>query len=603
MSDPYLNFIGDNDLSNIQVNVFRVRGSLRGMMMKEKEKYLHEESFIFNPKNSKVEIPDIKLSPKHKIIREKIYLSDTIENILNKIAFFCCEKELVTGHEIYAWIDMNPKREASLRFCYPLGIHYSEELFMNPYIEKKYDDKFANTDGSMKRDPKLSLDMYSSYGSYYTKMKDYKFVKPNYNIYFCTAQDIINYIPSSPLKDISENHSFYGFIKKYFPSIEKFSDIGTELETRKEYELSIRKNLDLHNLQKKLQDEIYYENVTECRPDTLIYRNRIEPNSINIFKIFKEFELSHEIPYLRIYIDSYLDSCVKLYKDSIYSDYKKDKYKSVTKDLFKRWNRNITLENGFTKPDYVNKKNSLSFIIYDVNTTNYVTMILYATGQIEVYCERLMKIEEFKNKIMLSFISRCNQLIRILNKKNYSENDILIPILYKEPFRIQCSYYYDISDYNPNILVKAFSNLYTEFLVIEDDPNAPLHLLSMKSSNSYDPRNIQTFITKMKKKQLTDDKIIHLLSSRFGLKKDRSREEISDWERVFQGQLKRKFNDNDNDISILIQKVLDHVKISVLGVTCYQELHEIMRTISFVIGIYKRKKIDKKKDLPDNISK
>ena len=93
MSDPYLNFIGDNDLSNIQVNVFRVRGSLRGMMMKEKEKFLHEESFIFNPKNSKVEIPDIKLSPKHKIIREKIYLSDTIENILNKIAFFCCEKE------------------------------------------------------------------------------------------------------------------------------------------------------------------------------------------------------------------------------------------------------------------------------------------------------------------------------------------------------------------------------------------------------------------------------------------------------------------------------------------------------------------------------
>ena len=50
-------------------------------MMKEKEKFLHEESFIFNPKNSKVEIPDIKLSPKHKIIREKIY-TKRIENFI-----------------------------------------------------------------------------------------------------------------------------------------------------------------------------------------------------------------------------------------------------------------------------------------------------------------------------------------------------------------------------------------------------------------------------------------------------------------------------------------------------------------------------------------
>ena len=50
MSDPYLNFTGDNDLSNIQVNIFRVKGPLRKMVMKEKERYLHNESFIFNPK-------------------------------------------------------------------------------------------------------------------------------------------------------------------------------------------------------------------------------------------------------------------------------------------------------------------------------------------------------------------------------------------------------------------------------------------------------------------------------------------------------------------------------------------------------------------------
>ena len=137
--------------------------------------------------------------------------------------------------------------------------------------------------------------------------------------------------------------------------------------------------------------------------------------------------------------------------------------------------------------------------------------------------------------------------------------------------------------------------------MIEDDPSIPLHLLYMKTSNNRNPRNIQSFITKMKKKQLTDDKIIELISSRFGIKKNQSREELSDWERVFQGQIKRKLRD-DNDISIIIQKVLDHIKISVMGVTCYQELHEIIRTISFIMGIYKQKKVDKRKDLPDNIS-
>ena len=427
MSDPYLNFTGDNDLSNIQVNIFRVRGPLINMLMKEKEKekYLHNESYILNPKDSqKPTIPNIKLSSKNKIIKGKIYLSDTIEIVLNKIAFLCCEKESITSSEIYAWIDMNSKSESSLRYCYPLGIQYSDkESFMNPYIDKTYDEDFVNIDGSVKRDPKFSLDMYSSYGRYYKLMKDYKSEKTNYNIYFCTAKDILEYIPSSSLKDVSEKYLFHGFLKKYFPLIESLSSIGTKTDKKKEYESIIRQKLEVCEMQKKLQNEDYFQSIKECRPDTLIYRNRIKPNSINIFKIFKEFELSFEIPYLRIYIDSYLDSCVKFYKDCIYSDYKQDKQKTVTKGLFEKWNRNISISNGFTMPDYVDKKNSLSFIVYDVNTTNYVTMILYATGLIEIYCERLMRIQEFTNKIILSFILRCNKLIRRLNKNNYSDND------------------------------------------------------------------------------------------------------------------------------------------------------------------------------------
>ena len=43
MSDPYLNFDGDNDLSSLQVNLFRVRNPLRDISPSERGKILHNE--------------------------------------------------------------------------------------------------------------------------------------------------------------------------------------------------------------------------------------------------------------------------------------------------------------------------------------------------------------------------------------------------------------------------------------------------------------------------------------------------------------------------------------------------------------------------------
>ena len=142
MSDPYLDF--DNDLSDIQVNVFHVTGPLRGLTrQKDKEKFLHRDVTIFNPTDSsKPSIEDIKLQ-KMKLVKEKIYLTDTIEILMNKIARYCCDD--ISGKEVFAWLDHNPKKDTDLRYSYPLGIHYSElGDFINPYIEKNYDERFCN---------------------------------------------------------------------------------------------------------------------------------------------------------------------------------------------------------------------------------------------------------------------------------------------------------------------------------------------------------------------------------------------------------------------------------------------------------------------------
>ena len=80
--------------------------------------------------------------------------------------------------------------------------------------------------------------------------------------------------------------------------------------------------------------------------------------------------------------------------------------------------------------------------------------------------------------------------------------------------------------------------------------------------------------------------------NRYGLTMKNAKEEIDNWTRAFQG----KFNRNDFKdigISIIIEKVLDRVKVSFIGLGGFNELHECMNTINFIMGLYKAKRIDK----------
>ena len=578
MSDPYHTY----DKHNIQVNVFHVKNTLRGLSPSERENTLHRECYIFNPLDSKnPSVPNIKCKP--KIVKSNIYLTDTIEILQTKIAEHCIDKD-ISGKKIFAWLDMNPKKEPSLQHCLPLGIQYTDlDRYMNLFLERNYDDKFCTQDGESKRESKFSSDMYGSYKSYYDMMKDKKSLKQNTNIYFCSLDDAVSY-SKDHMKEMSDNILFNGFIKKYFPLL---TDID---EDDSEYHTNI-----LNKIQKiddfKLLQKGYSFKPISCRPSTLIYENRFDENSIDLFKIFKGFSVDEKTPYIRIFIDNYLDSCMKLDKNSIYNEYSDEK-KTVTKEIFETWNRSIMIHNGFTMPERIDMINTLSFIIYDKDTTNYSTMILYSNGKVKLYCESMMRISEFNNKVVLSFISRCNTIIRNLNKNEISQSNILIPLIYKYPSRIDCSFVYELSDYNQNILVKPFRSFYTEFTIIEDSQEEPLHLLYNKSSGFYDPKKLYSFISLLKKRNTDETKIINILKNRYGLSLKSAKEEIDNWTRAFQG----KFNRNDFKdigISIIIQKVLDRIKVSFIGLGGFDELHECMDTINFIMGLYKAKRIDK----------
>ena len=151
-----------------------------------------------------------------------------------------------------------------------------------------------------------------------------------------------------------------------------------------------------------------------------------------------------------------------------------------------------------------------------------------------------------------------------MNSKNYSYKNMKIPLINKYPTRVDISYLYDISDYNPKILLKPFLYLSSEFLVIESENDKPLHLLYCRSNNYENPQTILDFITILKRKQLLDDKIIELISLRYNLKKKDSRDQLSDWVRISNSK-SMKINMDNINVSIFIQKVLDRIKVSLVG--------------------------------------
>ena len=559
MSDPYLVY----DKSNIQVNVFHVKERPKGTIAEMKHE-LHKECYVFSDSNT---------DTKCKRVKEQIYLSDTSEILLQKIAKNCCDK--LEGKDIFAWINLS--KDISLLKTKPIGINYSDlesdKKPNHPLLAKEIDERFVNLDGSIKRNSKNSAEHYEIYNNLV--------VNNEYNIYYCTIEDARAHsnIISHDKEDLIKN----GYLKKYFPFFDGPSDT------------KIDKKIEMISNQKSLQDH-FNEVPVDVRPINLVYENKSSSLLLDISKIFTEFKVNEVFPYLRIQNDNYMDSYVKLYTDIINVKFEVDPIKTLTKDIFIKWNRNIYLQDGFTRPRGLDKINSLSFIIYDPKSTNYMTMILSNNGLIKLYCEKLMRLEKFTNTIMKQFIKKTDELINMINKILVITK---IPKIIHSPSRIDMSFMYDISDYHNNMLSKLFQSLHTEFLMISNDDDR-IHLL-YRCDNYENPIYIPDFITLCKKKSLRDDIIITLCEQRYGLTKAKAREYYDDWLRI---SLTRpmKLSSELHNISVIIEKVVDRIKVSLLDITSFGQLHECMNTINFIMAVYKERKINKKKDFPPAIN-
>lgn len=567
MSDPYHTY----DKHNIQINVFHIKEPLKGSLI-EKDKQMHQSAYLYNVNDSQK--PEINFPKKDvKVIKERIYLSDTIEIVYRKIG----KMMDLPSNEIYAWID-HRKEKKSLLYTKPLGINYDDLedcKFMNPYLDKMIDDRFVNSDGSPKRNGLTYLDRYKILGA--------QIVDDQYNIYFTTLKDVIEYSESIFKED--EKMIRYGYLKKYFPLLDE--KINDEL---------IDEKIEIMSLQKDMLDD-YDSLPIDIRPIHLVYENKDKNIIVDLFKIFQEFSLSIDIPMLKIQTDNYMDSYIKFYKEGINTSYSSSTDKTITSDLFQRWNKNIYLSDGFSRPKGVDKKNSLTFTIYDKKTLDNIQMVLYTDGRVQVYSERFNHLESFNDTIIQGYLRKVNSIIKSIN----SGLIVSIPEIIKTPVRIDISSIYEISDYHLLSLKKLFSSFYTQFILLTDDDDK-LHLLYTKCDDFENMKYITDTITLCKRKKIEDKNIMEILQDRYGLTKSKSKEYLDEWLTVNMNNPIR-YREDVKNISIIIEKVLDRIKVSFYGLYNYSNFHECIDIVNRIMNIYKLKRVDKRKDLPEPIEK
>ena len=545
MSDPYLNF----NLQNIPFQIYKIN------------------------------------SEKKELLDLNINIDDTIEDILYKITNNCDKK--ISDNFIYLWMENNDK-------VFPLLNNYQDINLTNPYLETEYDNNFVSEDNTKKLDI-VNINTNSYTINEFIKMNNIQ----NLNIYYSIANE---YLLSNQFKSLSQTYEFeklfFGILLKYFPLITDIKDL--ELKDI----ISIRRNNIEYIILKKekqekiinqnynsLKEKLYLQNQLSWNPNLFIFHNNENNNSINLYQLFYSFKLRKDIPYIRIYIDSYLDSCSKLLKTSILSDNYPNETKFVSKRIFEQWTKNIIFENGFNYPININRINTISLIIYDDLLEYYVTMIINLDGKIELCFEDKLKNTNFNSELINSLLTKCNLIIEEININNYySEVNLPLQKMNQDFNLLNCKYYLNIPQYNVKLLSKIIEKFYSYFMIINDKLKKDdiLHLYYLKKSNIKNKKYIQSFITKCNKKQIESKKILQLISERFMIDLKEAKNQYISWERLYESNNIKMIKD-EPELSIFIKKQIDLIEINIMGMSGYDELNNLMILFESIFSIYNEK--------------
>ena len=366
-------------------------------------------------------------SEKFVFVNESINEDDTNEIILKKIIYNCYSKNVITESFLYAWYN-DGKQNTALCFDYDnSNISYDDffEGVPNDYIDQSLVDGNGDSLPKQINNQKLVL---------CEKNKN-----PENVFYFCsleeylTEKNMFNEILKFSEEEIKVKKELKlflnGLIFKYWPDISLSEILSYNLEesimTRKlTYEKQKAIN-DIYNrgnyiiesefLGSDVNDKIHCENYSL----TIVRLQKLssKKNTIHLSKLFKEYTLKNNVPFMKLLLDSHDDAFYKLYEKSLmYEGTDKTSQRHISKQKCKEWSDgyNIQTEYGY---NYLHSGNVILFKIYEPEKDIYCSLVIHLNGDIECIIEHNDR--ELHDKELYYMIYNCNALLSELNMQQF----------------------------------------------------------------------------------------------------------------------------------------------------------------------------------------
>ena len=362
-------------------------------------------------------------------INESMNEDDTNETIIQKIIYNCYpEKEYITPPFLYAWYH-DPSKGVNK----PISFEYEEDSIQYDDLyelgDKAVDTSFINGNGD--KIPKQIINkqlvlfekaLLKEDVIYFHSLEEYL---KNRDIH-----EMFQGISESELKEKKELKIIVnGLLLKYWPNISvldilDYYEEADILQRKINYEKS-KEILDIYNrhlyiiesefISKDVNEEIKCENYTL----TILKLNKTSTtnNTIHLSKLFSEFKLTNEVPFMKLLLNSHDDAFYKLYENSLmYEGSDKIPGRYITKELCKEWSDgyNIQTEYGYR---YLHSGNIILFKIYNIENDIYSTLIIHLNGDIECIIENNMK--ELRIEEVKIMINDCNTLLSKINMDQF----------------------------------------------------------------------------------------------------------------------------------------------------------------------------------------
>ena len=438
---------------NIQKNP-KSKDKYKDITKEEREKFMDSMNSFEDP--VKELFPKLKDSFNHIFIYDDmIYGDDTCSTVLKKISQKC-SKHSEDQKYIYASY-INTEDDVST----PLGFKYEDRrgekiITLEPeyLITRKLCDLFKEENEEDHDEEKTYENILDDYDIkdnmiHFINLEDFidKHELNTIDFQNCGGQEVSafkkriidKYWPQlktmgGEMKDITDQS----------PAAKKIKDNSYEEEKRR-YEIDSFGNRMIHSNITNIDSE----KCAEIISIDLFKTTKKQSKNINVdlYKLFTDFTLSHEVPFVKWVSNNNANKYYKLFKDSIvydgYGDYElKDtsvnfktsvKFKTCQawiKDLYRYKKRSLEKINRF---DIIQKDDRLSFKVFSEDDT-YATLSIYIDGTIDFIIKKDEANKRLDGEIIgrvsskeqiIKLIKLSNDLIEQMNEENkYSETEI-----------------------------------------------------------------------------------------------------------------------------------------------------------------------------------